>query len=85
MLFSVPLFSASSYLDTFNSFSFGLELLTHYEMDSDAYNEALRLYIETEAVLDTPLIYVNASNTIWKSITDVKFALLYDPWHSLTI
>jgi hypothetical protein len=45
MLFSVPLFSTSTYLDPFNSYTFGLQMLAQYDTGSEGFNEVFKYYI----------------------------------------
>jgi hypothetical protein len=45
MLFSVPLFATSSYLDPFNSYIFGLKLLSFYAPGTEGFNEVFKYYI----------------------------------------
>lgn len=45
MLFSVPLFSTSTYLDPFNSYTFGLRMLAQYQAGTEGFNEVFKYYI----------------------------------------
>ena len=66
MLFSVPLFSTSTYLDSFNSYTFGLNLVSQYDIGTEGFNEAFKYFIQTEAQLNTPIILVSAKNITWE-------------------
>lgn len=77
MLFSVPLFSTSTYLDPYNSYVFGLKMLSYYNPGTEGFNEVLKYYVQTEASLSTPLISVLAMGVTWGSsvLVRIKFYL----------
>lgn len=45
MLFSVPIFTVTTYLDTYTGYGFGLELLSNYEVGTEAFNIAYESYV----------------------------------------
>lgn len=45
MLFSVPVLSVSTYIDTYSGYEFGLMLMSQYETGSDGFNNAFASYI----------------------------------------
>jgi len=67
MLFSVPLFTPTTYIEEPNSYDFGLSLIYQIGPETEAgkkvFDDTVRIQ---SAILETPLIrlYVNANKTI---------------------
>lgn len=56
MLFSVPLFTVTNFLDEPNSYDFGLSLIFELGTDTTAGRQALNDTIVLQTKLSTPLI-----------------------------
>lgn len=56
MLFSVPVFSVSTYLSEPNSFSYGLTLIKELGPENDGGRQAFNDTVKLQSQLDTPLI-----------------------------
>lgn len=67
MLFSIPLFSTTTYFQEPDSFSFGLHLLTRFEANSVSFKEAFESFVQTHADQQSPLILVSAASVFWES------------------
>lgn len=67
MLFSIPLFSVSSYFAEPDSFTFGISLLSKYQKHSKEFTETFEAFVETQSIQIAPLILVNAAGTTWES------------------
>lgn len=65
MMFSVPLFTISTYKDENNSYNFGLELVKFFENNTEAFNSAFDIYVDEHKDLRTPLIEVSAIDLYW--------------------
>jgi hypothetical protein len=70
MMFSVPVFTISTYTDDNDSFSFGLSLIQSFENSSKGQMSNFNNYIKEHKDLRTPLIQVIAMNMTWNSSTD---------------
>lgn len=69
MMFSVVLFSTSTYITENTSYQFGLEFIMAYgpNINSTGFVTAFESYKNDHKDLRTPLILLNANNKIWES------------------
>ncbi len=70
MLFSVPVFTVSTYVSDYNGYKVGLQLMSEYVPHSPGFNDAFESFIVEGAALDNPLILVSAANISWQ--TDIN-------------
>lgn len=76
MLFSVPVFDTSTYIEPPNSYEYGLRLMDVYDNYSAPFNRSFDDYVERERKSITPLIFASALNLTWSDVdTDVHFYL----------
>lgn len=66
MLFSVPLFDPTTYINPPSSYEFGLDLLANLNPGTVSFNYAFKYYIEEELLSNTPIIYVTAGDIAWQ-------------------
>jgi hypothetical protein len=70
ILFSVPLFSTSTYIPDEPSYEFGLKLLTQYEVGTAGFNAVFDIFIMEQIKISTPIVLVNANSVSWTSQVD---------------
>ena len=58
MLFSVPLFSPTTYIDEQESHTLGMQLMLSYPKESSAFTVSYNSFIEEEVALNYPFIYL---------------------------
>lgn len=58
MMFSVPIFTVSTYIDDNDSYTFGLQIIQSFEYDTTGigFNNSLITYISEHKDIRTPLI-----------------------------
>lgn len=56
MLFSVPIFSESTYVQDPDPYTIGLDFLTRFPVNSDDFNDAKNIVWEEMRALRTPII-----------------------------
>jgi hypothetical protein len=61
ILFSVPLFSVDTYLESPKSHELGLLMTTLYPPGTKAFNLSFDAYIDLESQIKTPVFYANIS------------------------
>jgi len=72
MMFSVPIFTISTYKDDNNSFEFGLEMIKEFENNTIGFNATFSSYVKEHKDIRTPLIVVNAKESSWESNKNVS-------------
>lgn len=72
MMFSVPVFDLTTYLDDITSYGFGLLLIKEFDtpaFTSNIFNETCDNYVALHTPIWTPIILLNADNYTWTSPT----------------
>lgn len=68
MMFSVPIFTITTYKDENNSFTFGLEMIREFYNESDTvslnpgWEATFNSYVTQHSELRTPLVHINCLN-----------------------
>ena len=75
MMFSVPLFTITTYKEENSSYKFGLEIVHKFKDHplGRGFNASFHAYVEQHKDIRTPLIYVNCLNvSTWTGTTNVN-------------
>lgn len=75
MLFSIPIFDTTTYIETPDCNIFGLNLIANFSNYSEGFNASFNSYIENMKTTNTPLILLSAWESSWQSV-DVNLNLL---------
>ena len=67
MLFSVPIFDPSTYVDSPSADEYGLYLLASYEYNSESFNRSWDWFILDGMGNPAPLVLLSAYNRTWES------------------
>ena len=66
MLFSVPVFTVSTFISDYNGYEIGLQLIAEFTPRSEGFNDAFEaLLLEGTALSNSPLILVSAADVSW--------------------
>ena len=68
MMFSVPFFTLTTYIEEHKSYEFGLELLKKYSDDTQSkiFNTTFDSYIDKHTGIRTPIFFLKIKNRVWE-------------------
>lgn len=76
IMFTVPVFTISTYRDESRSYTFGLKIVASYNESygTEEFQLVFNEFVNEHKDLRTPLIYAIAYNITWKSGHEVSFS-----------
>ena len=66
MLFSVPVFTVSTFVQDYNGYEVGLQLIGEFVPRSPGFNDAFEAFVIEGSALRTPLILASAADVSWQ-------------------